>query len=63
MQERHWHLLGPRKQRGGAESLTVFGVIIRKRGGIVRIGGIPAQLSALCVVHGDGVFYRDGANT
>ena len=38
-----------------SKSLTVFGVIIRKGGGVVRIGGIPAQLSAFGVIHSDGV--------
>lgn len=44
----------------GWRSLTVFGVIVGKCGGVVGVGGVPAQLSALCVIHGDGVFYREG---
>lgn len=51
-----------RKERG-RRSLTVFGVIVGKSGGVVGVGGIPAQLSALRVIHGDGVFYREGGKT
>lgn len=34
---------------------TVFGVVVGQSEGIIRIGGVPAQLSALCVEHGDCV--------
>lgn len=40
---------------GASQGLTVFGVVVGEGGGIVRIGGIPAELPALGVVHGDGV--------
>lgn len=43
------------RNEGYSRCLTVFGVVIRKSGGIVRIGGVPAQLSALGVIHGDGI--------
>lgn len=59
-QEQETVALVNNKKRSLAGSLTVFGVIVGKRGGIVGIGGVPAQLSALGVIHGDGVFYRDG---
>lgn len=35
---------------------TVFGVVVRQGEGVIRIGGVPAQLSVLCVVHSDCVF-------
>lgn len=37
--------------------LTVFGVVVRQRGGVVEVGGIPAELSTLGVVHGDSVLW------
>lgn len=40
---------------GASQGLTVFGVVVGAGGGIVGIGGIPAELAALGVVHGDRV--------
>jgi hypothetical protein len=37
--------------------LTVSGVVVRQRGGVVEVGGIPAELSTLGVVHGDSVLW------
>lgn len=39
-------------------TLTVVHVILGQWGCIVKIGGIPTELSGLGVIHGDGVFWK-----
>lgn len=38
--------------------LTVVHVILRQRGRVVEVGGVPPELSGFGVVHGDGVLWR-----
>lgn len=45
-------------KRAPSKDLTVFGVVIGEGGGVIGVGGIPAQLSALGVIHCDGILYR-----
>ena len=39
-------------------ALTVVPVVLRQRGCVVKVGGVPPELSRFAVIHGDGVLWR-----